>query len=178
MGDNLNIVAKNGKVYKDIRAYHIAIGHAIRQALLNFYKDVKKYAIREISNYYSLELHGSEFYENTYGMLEALMDSDDVNGAITYFIKGNWEGNTTFNINIDWSYLDAHSNGNGQWGTYMSLNGEDVTAIWDELLQQGLPIGLVSKTGERHTPFNLKEKIEEYIEKNLKNVVNNVLRKF
>ena len=35
----------------------------------------------------------------TYGMLKALMESDDINGAITYAIKGNWEGNTTFNIN-------------------------------------------------------------------------------
>lgn len=178
MSDNLDIVAKNGKVYKDIRAYHIAIGHAVRQALLNFYKDIKEYAIKEISNYYSLELHGSDYYENTYGMLKALMESDDINGAITYAIKGNWEGNTTFNIGIDWSYLDAHNNGYGQWGTYTSLDGEKVTEIWDELLQQGLPIGIVYETGERHSPFNLKEKIDKYIDKNLKNIVDETIKNF
>lgn len=178
MSDNLDIVAKNGKVYKDIRAYHIAIGHAVRQALLKFYKEIKEYAIKEISNYYALELHGSEFYENTYGMLNALMESDDVNGAITYYIKGNWKGNTTFNIDIDWSFLDAHSNGYGQWGTYTSLDGEQVTEIWEDLLEKGLPIGILSQTGERHSSFNLEEKIEKYIDKNLKNIVDNAIKNF
>ena len=96
--EEFEITASNGRTYKSLRAYHIALGHAVRQALLDFYKDVKKYAISEVQKYYDAEFQGSEFYDNTYGMLNALIESDDINGAITYAIKGNWEGNTTFNI--------------------------------------------------------------------------------
>lgn len=173
--DDFIITANNGKTYKGLRAYHIALGHAVRQALLDFYKEIKEYAIKEVKNYYDMEFYGSDYYDNTYGMIDALIESDDVNGAITYMVKGNWQGNTTFNIDIDWSFLDGHSNGYGQWGTYTSLNGEDVTKIWDELLEAGLPIGL---SGERHTPFNLQERIQQYIDKNLDKKINNVINNF
>ena len=178
MSEDLEIVAKNGKIYKSFRAYHIAIGHAVRQALLDFYKDIKQYVITEVSNYYAMEFHGSEYYENTYDMLNALMESDDVNGAITYMIKGNWEGNATFDINIDWTYLDAHSNGEVQWGTYTSLNGDDVTEIWEDLLEAGLPKGIIYQTGERHPSFNLQDKIEKYINDHLKEIVDKAIKNF
>lgn len=173
--DDLEIIGNNGKVYKNIRAYHIAIGHAVRQALLDFYDEVKKYAISEVQKFYSAEFHGSEYYDNTYGMIEALMESDDINGAISYYIKGNWEGNTTFDINIDWTQLDAHSNGYGQWGTYTSLDGEDVTGDWEELLKNGLPKGILELTGERHPSFDLGARIEDYVNKNLDNRVQDAL---
>ena len=176
--EEFEITASNGRTYKSLRAYHIALGHAVRQALLDFYKDVKKYAISEVQKYYDAEFQGSEFYDNTYGMLNALIESDDINGAITYAIKGNWEGNTTFNIGIDWSKLDGHSNGYGQWGTYTSLNGEDVTDIWNNLLESGLPKGILSITGERHPSFNLGEKVENYIKKNLNSKIQQAINSF
>lgn len=176
--DELEIVGNNGRVYKGLRAYHIALGHAVRDALLNFYKDVKKYAIQEVQKYYDAEFHGSEYYDNTYGMINSLMESDDINGAITYMIKGNWEKNVTFDINIDWTKLNAHSNGYGQWGTYTSLDGNDVTGVWEDLLEAGLPKGILSETGERHPSFNLEEKIEKYIDEHLNNIVDKVVRDF
>lgn len=179
MSENLEIAAKNGKVYKDFRAFHIAIGHTIRQALIDFYQDIKQYAIKEISNYYSLEFHGSEFYDNTYGMIEALLDSDDVNGAITYRVKGNWENDSSLNVIINWEYLEASAGENGMfWGTYTSLNGESVTDIWEDILEAGLPKGIIYKTGERHPSFNLEEKINNYIDKNIKRIVDDVVKKF
>lgn len=176
--DELEIIGNNGKIYKNIRAYHIAIGHAVRQALLNFYKEVKKYAINEVQKFYASEFQGSEYYDNTYGMIDALMESDDINGAISYYIRGNWEGNTTFDIEIDWTQLDAHSNGYGQWGTYTSLDGTDVTSEWEELMNNGLPKGILAQTGERHPSFNLGEKIEKYVNEHLNDVVNKVLKDF
>lgn len=178
MSDDLEIIANNGKVYKNLRAYHIALGHAVRQALLDLYKDVKNYAISEVQKFYDAEFHGSEYYDNTYGMIKALMESDDIDGAISYYIRGNWEGNAIFNINIDWNYLDAHSNGYGRWGTYTSLNGEDVSYEWEELLESGLPKGILEYTGERHPSFNLGKRIEQYIDKHIDKKINEVLRKF
>lgn len=176
--DELEIIGNNGKVYKSLRAYHIAIGHAVRQALLDFYDEVKKYAISEVQKFYDAEFHGSEYYDNTYGMIDALMESDNINGAISYFIRGNWEGNTTFDINIDWEQLDAHSNGYGQWGTYTSFDRDSVTGEWEQLLENGLPKGILEKTGERHPSFNLEKKIEEYVDKNLDKRIQNVLKGF
>lgn len=175
MSDDFEIVANNGKVYKSLRAYHIALGHAVRQALLTFYKEVKEYAINEVWKFYENEFYGSDYYENTFGMIDALENSDDLNGAISYYIRGNWEGRTTFDIEIDWSQLDGHSNGRGEWGTYTSLNGTEVTGEWEELLMSGLPIGL---TGDRHPSFDLGKKIENYVEKNIDKVINKVISEF
>ena len=43
MSDELEIIANNGKVYKSFRAYHIALGHAVRQALIDFSKEVEDF---------------------------------------------------------------------------------------------------------------------------------------
>ena len=51
MKDDL-IRTNSGKTYKSFRALHIAMGMAVRNALLKFYKDVKKYAIGEIEKLY------------------------------------------------------------------------------------------------------------------------------
>lgn len=177
MSQDLQIISQNGKVYKNIRAYHIAMGHAVRQTLLTFYKEVKDYAIKEVQQFYSTEFHGSEYYDNTYGMIASLMEDDDIDGAISYFIKGNWEGNAIFDIKIDWNQLDAHSNGYGHWGTYTDLDGVSVTNEWDELLENGLPKGILAVTGERHPSFNLGEKIENYINKNLDKKIQSALKK-
>lgn len=176
--NELKITSNKGRVYNGIRAYHIALGHTVRNALLKFYDEVKQYAISEVQKFYDAEFHGSEYYDNTYGMIEALMESDDINGAISYYIKGNWEGNTTFNIDIDWEYLDAHNNGYGQWGTYTSLSEDNITNQWEEMMEQGLPKGILEKAGERHPSFNLGERINSYIEKNLENIITNAINNF
>ena len=56
----MEIVGNNGRVYKDLRAYHIALGHAVRQALLDFYDEVKEYAISEVWKFYENEFYGSD----------------------------------------------------------------------------------------------------------------------
>lgn len=170
--NDLEIITNSGKRYKSFRALHIAMGKAVRSALLDFYQEVKEYAIQVVEAYYDKELHGSEYYENTYGMINALKESNDIDGAISYFIKGNFEKKYSFDIEIDWSYLDSHSNGYGNFGTYTSFDGTPVVDQWDELLQSGLPIGL---TGERHSPFDLGEEIKKYVEKNIENVVDRAL---
>ena len=48
----MEIVTNSGKTYKDLRAYHIALGHAVRQALIDFSKDVEKYCQQLISDFY------------------------------------------------------------------------------------------------------------------------------
>jgi site-specific DNA-adenine methylase len=88
MSGDLEIVAKNGRRYKDFRAYHIAIGHAVRQALLDFYKDVKNYAITEIESFYASEFQGSEYYDNTYGMLNSLIESGKETQLFIYKLTG------------------------------------------------------------------------------------------
>lgn len=178
MTNDFKITSSSGKVYNGIRAFHIAMGHAVRNALLKFYKDVKQYVINEVKKYYDMEFHGSEYYDNTYGMIVALENSDDINGAITRAVKGSWEGNGILNINIDWSYLEAHSNGYGKWGVYSSLDGENVTDKWEDLLQSGLPKGILERTGERHPSFNLQQIIQEYVDNNLDNIIQEALRKF
>lgn len=175
MNSDFEIITNSGKRYKSFRALHIAMGKAVRSALLNFYKDVKDYAIREVENMYASEFNGSEYYDNTYGMISALENSNDVDGAISYYIRGSFEKRYSFEIEIDWSYLDSHSNGRGQFGTYTSFDGSPVVNVWDELLQSGLPIGL---TGERHTSFDLTKIIQDYIEKNIEQIVDRALEPY
>ena len=174
----MDIVANNGKVYHSLRAYHIAMGHAVRQALLNLAKETKQYAIQEVENYYDMEFHGSEYYDNTYGMIESIKNSEDIDSSFSSFVKGNWAGNVGFDIEIDWSNLNGHSNGYGQWGTYTSLDGSDVTVAWESFLKAGLPKGILKVTGERHIPFDLQKKVDEYVDKRIDKIINKVIQDF
>lgn len=169
------IITNSGKRYKNFRAYHIAIGTAIRYALIDFYKEVKKYAIQVVTNYYHNEFGGSEYYDNTYGMINALESSDDFNGAIYSQIKGNWEGKSEFDIFIDWEYLDSQMNGEGHFGTYTDFDGNPITDKWEELLEKGLPI---YKTGIRHSPLNLDKIIKDYVDKNIEKAMDKAIKPY
>ena len=74
------------------------------------------------------------------------------------------------NINID---LQKANN-----QLVVKLNGEDVSYEWEELLESGLPKGILEYTGERHPSFNLGKRIEQYIDKHIDKKINEVLRKF
>lgn len=170
----MEIVTDSGKVYKNLRAYHIALGHAVRRALIDLYKEVKEFAIQKTKEFYDNEFGGSDYYDNTYGMINALESSDDLNGAISYYIKGSYNKNYTFEIEIDWDTLDSHIN-EGKFGTYTSFDGTPVVDIWDELLEKGLPI---YPNDKRHPSFDLGKLIQDFIDKRIDDKVQKAIEEF
>ena len=52
MSEDFEIIGNNGKVYKNLRAYHIALGHAVRQALIDFSQEVEEFLQQKISDFY------------------------------------------------------------------------------------------------------------------------------
>lgn len=174
--DDYMFMTANGRRYKTARAYHIAMGMAVRYALLNFYKEVKQYLIQELEEWYQNNTGGSDYYDNTYGMINAFVESNDVDGAIHYAIRGSFEkSNAVFAMGIDWTELDAHSNGYGEFGTYTSFDGTSVVDNWDELLKSGLPI---YPNVERKDPLDVYFLIDKYVDKRLDRVIDNVLEQY
>ena len=51
--EEFEITASNGKTYKSLRAYHIALGHAVRQALINFAREIEDYCIKKVEEFYA-----------------------------------------------------------------------------------------------------------------------------
>ena len=70
MSNDLEIVANNGKVYKDLRAYHIALGHAVRQALISFSKEVENFLQKKVADFYGE--YSPEYYERTYQLMDKM----------------------------------------------------------------------------------------------------------
>ena len=102
----MEIVANNGKVYKDLRAYHIALGMAVRQALINFSKEVEDYCQKLISDFYGE--YNPEYYERSYQLEEKMRLGE----LIKMSIRGNFEGNYHLEYNLfDWQVLDSIDNG-------------------------------------------------------------------
>lgn len=174
--ENMEITAANGKTYKNLRAFHIAIGIAVRNALLDFYQEVKQYAIETVTNWYMQNTGNSEYYDNTYGMISALESSDDFNGAISYYIRGSYLTlQQEFEIYIDWDYLESHFNGTGMYNTYMGFDRQSVSGDdWEEMLRNGLN----SFWGESKVPFDLMDILQRYIDKHLDKKINNALKDF
>ena len=161
----MEIVANNGKVYKDLRAYHIALGMAVRQALINFSKEVEDYCQKLISDFYGE--YNPEYYERSY-QLEEKMRLEEL---IKMSIRGNFEGNYHLEYNLfDWQVLDSIDNGYGQFGTYMSFDKTDVRDEMEMFMQAGIIKG--------HESLNLYDLVDKYVSEHLDDRIQKVLKEF
>lgn len=161
----MEIVANNGKVYKDLRAYHIALGMAVRQALINFSKEVEDYCQKLISDFYGE--YNPEYYERSYQLEEKMRLGE----LIKMSIRGNFEGNYHLEYNLfDWQVLDSIDNGYGQFGTYMSFDKTDVRDKMEMFMQAGIIKG--------HEPLNLYDLVDKYVSEHLDDRIQKVLNEF
>jgi hypothetical protein len=161
----MEIVANNGKVYKDLRAYHIALGMAVRQALINFSKEVEDYCQKLISDFYGE--YNPEYYERSYQLEEKMRLGE----LIKMSIRGNFEGNYHLEYNLfDWQVLDSIDNGYGQFGTYMSFDKTDVRDEMEMFMQAGIIKG--------HEPLNLYDLVDKYVSEHLDDRIQKVLNEF
>lgn len=164
MNENFEIVGNNGKVYKSLRAYHIALGHAVRQALINFSQEVESFLQKKVSDFYGE--YSPQNYERTY----QLMNKMQLGELIKMSIRGNFEGKYEIEYELfDWSVLDSIDNGIGNFGTYMSFDKSDSRPEIEEYFRNGI-IG--------HNSFDLYKEIDDYVNKNLDNRIQEVINNF
>ena len=164
MNENFEIVGNNGKVYKNLRAYHIALGHAVRQALIDFSKEVEGFLQKKVSDFYGE--YSPQNYERTY----QLMNKMQLGELIKMSIRGNFEGKYEIEYELfDWSVLDSIDNGIGNFGTYMSFDKSDSRPEIEEYFRNGI-IG--------HNSFDLYKEIDDYVNKNLDNRIQEVINNF
>lgn len=168
------ITTANGKKYNSIRAYHIAIGQAVRYALINLREEVKQHMIDFVGSYYDSEFKGSEYYQNTYGLLNSI----EADKLIDLNIQGNWEQNYEVEFELHWDELDAHSNGYGAFGTYTDFDGNSFVNSIEENLKRGLDIGIYKYTGERHTPIDIEGELKSIVDNKLQQVVEKIERDY
>lgn len=163
--EKLEITANNGRVYKDLRAYHIALGRAVRQALIDFSKEVEEYCKEQILEFYGE--YNPEYYDRTY----QLRDKMNLEELIKMSIKGNFEGKYEFEYELfDWQVLNSVDNGYGNFGTYMSFDGTDVRDTMETFLKEGVIKG--------HSAFDLYQEIDKYVNKNLDSRIQKVIEEF
>ena len=164
MNENFEIVGNNGKVYKSLRAYHIALGHAVRQALIDFSKEVEEFLQKKVQDFYGE--YTPEDYERTYQLMNKMQLGD----LIKMSIRGNFEGKYEIEYELfDWSVLDSIDNGIGNFGTYMSFDKSDSRPEIEEYFRNGV-IG--------HNSFDLYKEIDDYVNKNLDNRIQEVINNF
>lgn len=162
MDEDFEITTISGKTYKSFRAYHIALGHAVRQALIEFSKEVELYCQRYVENFYGE--YTPEYYERSY-QLENKMKLGDL---IKMSIKGNFEGKYQIEYELfDWEVLDSIDNGIGNFGTYMSFDKSDSRPEIEEYFRNGI-IG--------HNSFDLYKEIDDYVNKNLDDRIDKVIK--
>lgn len=161
----MEVVANNGKIYKDLRAYHIALGMAVRQALINFSKEVEDHCQKLISDFYGE--YNPKYYERSYQLEEKMRLGE----LIKMSIRGNFEGNYHLEYNLfDWQVLDSIDNGYGQFGTYMSFDKTDVRDEMEMFMQAGIIKG--------HEPLNLYDLVDKYVSEHLDDRIQKVLNEF
>lgn len=164
MSDDLEIIANNGKVYKNLRAYRIALGHAVRQALINFSKEVEEFLQEKVQEFYSE--YTPDYYERTYQLINKMYLEE----LIKISIKGNFEGKYEMEYELfDWTVLDSIDNGKGNFGTYMSFDKSDSRPDIEGYLQDGI-IG--------HSSLNFYKEIDNYVEHYLDDRIQKVLDEF
>ena len=162
--EEFEITASNGRTYKSLRAYHIALGHAVRQALIDFSKEVEGFLQKKVQDFYGE--YTPEDYERTYQLMNKMQLGD----LIKMSIRGNFEGKYEIEYELfDWSVLDSIDNGIGNFGTYMSFDKSDSRPEIEEYFRNGV-IG--------HNSFDLYKEIDDYVNKNLDNRIQEVINNF
>lgn len=161
---DLEIIANNGKVYKSIRAYHIALGHAVRQALIDFASEVEEFLQNKIQEFYN------EYTPEDYNRSYQLMNKMKLGELIKMSIKGNFEGKYEIEYELfDWEVLSPIDNGYGEFGSYMSFDKSESASSVESYLQDGV---------YGHNSFELYSEIDKYVEEHLDNRVQKVLDEF
>lgn len=166
MGFEMEIVANNGKVYKSTRAYRIALGHAVRQALIDFSKEVEECLQKKVAEFYGE--YNPMYYDRSY-QLENKMR---LGKLIKMSIKGNFEGKYELEYELfDWQVLDPieRENGFGELGSYSDFYQHDSREGIESILQDGI-------TG--HSPFDLYEWVDDYVNNHLDDRIQKVLDDF
>ena len=163
MGQELQITSQNGKIYKNLRAYHIALGHAVRQALLKFVDKIEDFAQQKVQEFYGE--YSPQNYERTYQLLNKMQ----IRQLIKTRVQGNWQGNGIIEINsFDWTVLEARFQEYGRFNTYTDFSGDDSTSDIEGILESGI-IG--------HDGFEIRKEIKQFIEDNLDDVIYDALNK-
>lgn len=162
MNDDFIITSKSGKTYNGMRAYHIALGHAVRQALLNFVDDIEKFCQDMAMQFYNE--YSPTSYERTYQLLNKMQ----IGQLIKAQVQGNWEGKGKIFIEpFDWTVLEARFNGYGEYNTYTSFDNLDNTSDMEEILAAGI---------SEHSEFMIRTEVEKYIKDNLDNVIEKAIK--
>lgn len=156
------IVSSNGKVYQDLRAYHIALGHTVRQALIDFSKEIEQFCQNKVADFYGE--HSPDFYDRT----NQLFSKMKLGQLIKTEIKGAFEQErASFLIDIfDWEVLDASQNGDGMLGTYTDFYGDDSRESFEIFLGNGI---------YGHTEFKLRDWVKQYVNENLDKIIEKAL---
>lgn len=162
----MEIRVNKGKVYNSIRAYHIAIGQAVRYALDDLVTKTKQHMIDFVGNYYDNEFRGSEYYQNSYGLLTSI----EADRLILLEVKGNWEQNYEVEMDLHWGEIESFSNGYGEFGTYTSFNGDSFVNSLEDNLKRGLDMGIYSYTGRRHDPIDIRKELVDFVEKEMEKI--------
>ena len=157
---DFEIIANSGKVYKDIRAYHIALGHAVRQALIDFSKEVEEFLQDKVQEFYGE--YSPDYYNRSY----QLMNKMKLGELIKMSIKGKYE--IQYEL-FDYEVLEPIDNGYGEFGSYMSFDKSESTSEIESYLQGGI---------YGHDSFDLYSEIDKYVENNLDDRIQKVLDEF
>lgn len=166
----MEIAVNKGKIYNSIRAYHIAIGQAVRYALDDLVIKAKQHMIEFVGNYYDNNFRGSDYYQNTYQLLTSI----EADKLIILNIKGNWEQNYEIELDLNWEEIESYSNGDGAFGSYQSFNGDSFVDNLEENLKRGLDIGIYEYTEQRHAPIDIRKELNDFIEQNLEKIKNRI----
>lgn len=163
MSEDLQITTSNGRVYNSLRAYHIALGHAVRQALLNFVDEIEQFAQDRVQEFYGE--YNPKNYERTYQLLNKMQ----VGQLIKTKVIGNWEGKGVIEIEpFDFTELEARFNEYGKFNTYMSFDGIDSTADMEDILASGI---------KGHDGFEIRKEIQQFINQNLDDRIEKAINK-
>lgn len=163
MDGELEIVANNGRVYTGIRAYHIAMGHAVRNALLDFCEEIEEYCRSLMEGFYA------EYTPMNYERDYQLLDKMKLGQLIKAEVKGSFEKKYDIEIEaFDWTVLESHSNPYGL-GTFQDYDGNDSRSLMEDYLMGDI---------KGHEGIRLNYEIEQYIKKHLDERVQKVLNDF
>lgn len=150
-------------LYKDIRAYHIAIGMKVRWALIKFAKEIEEVCQQYVLDFYGE--HSPEYYERSGQLLSKMR----IGELIKTEIKGAFEKErASFLIDVfDWDALDSYDNGYGNFGTYSDFSGNDSREDVEDYFQEGI---------YGHSDFNIRNVVKSYIDSHLDDVITSAIK--
>lgn len=164
MKEEVKIIANNGKVYKDFRSFHIALGHAVRQVLLDFAEEIEEMCQQRVNEFYAE--YSPEYYNRSY----QLMDKMKLGELIKIKVVGNFQAKYVLEYQLfDSDVLDSFRSEKYGFGTYMSFDGTSSTDEIETYLMNGI---------YGHPSLDLYAEIDKYVNEHLDNRVQKVINEF